>query len=102
MTDDIVWKKASGRGKPGPEPSIPRGVPNTDTPNNRLDDTNKHIQRIIMLDIEFRDGLQKVVEENPTNDAAVIQYVLEHAWEQYPRPFFIWLNRKIRAYDQFR
>ena len=55
-----------------------------------------------MLDIEFRDGLQKVVEENPTNDAAVIQYVLEHAWEQYPRPFFIWLNRKIRAYDQFR
>jgi len=43
MTDDIVWKKASGRGKPGPEPSIPRGVPNADTPNNSLDDTNKHI-----------------------------------------------------------
>jgi len=54
-----------------------------------------------MLDIGFRAGLQKVLEENPTNDAAVIQYVLEHAWEQYPRPFFIWLNRKIRAYDQF-
>jgi len=43
MSDDDVWKKASGRGKPGPEPPIPRGVPNTDTPNNRLDDTNKHI-----------------------------------------------------------
>ena len=55
-----------------------------------------------MLDIEFRDGLQKVLEENPTNDAAVIQYVLEHAWEQYPRPFFIWFDRKIRDYDQFR
>ena len=58
--------------------------------------------RIIMLDMEFRDGLQKLLEENPTNDAAVIQYVLEHAWEQYPRPFFIWLDRKIRDYDQFK
>jgi len=55
-----------------------------------------------MLDMEFRDGLRKVLEENPTNDAAVIQYVLEHAWEQYPRPFFIWLDRKIRDYDQFK
>jgi len=27
MSDDDVWKKASGRGKPGPKPSIPRGVP---------------------------------------------------------------------------
>ena len=55
-----------------------------------------------MLDMGFRAGLQKVLEENPTNDAAVIHYVLEHAWEQYPRPFFIWLDRKIRAYDQFK
>ena len=30
MTDDIVWKKASGRGKPGAEPAVPRGVPNAD------------------------------------------------------------------------
>ena len=52
--------------------------------------------------MEFRDGLQKALKENPTNDAAVIQYVLEHAWKQYPRPFFIWLNRKIRDYDQFK
>ena len=63
---------------------------------------NNILWRILMLDMEFRAGLRKVLEENPTNDAAVIQYVLEHAWEQYPRPFFIWLNRKIRAYDQFK
>ena len=30
MTDDTIWKKASGRGKPGAEPAVPRGVPNAD------------------------------------------------------------------------
>ena len=54
-----------------------------------------------MLDMAFRQGLKKVQEENPTNDAAVIAYVLEHAWEEYPRPFLIWIGRKIKAYDQF-
>jgi len=54
-----------------------------------------------MIDIVFREGLQRVQDKHPNNDAAVIQYVLEHAWDQYPRPFFIWLNRQIAAYDQF-
>ena len=27
--EDEVWKKASGREKPGPEPPVPRGVPTT-------------------------------------------------------------------------
>jgi len=54
-----------------------------------------------MIDLEFRIELQKVQDANPTNDAMVIQYVLDHAWDQYPRPFFIWLNRKIAEYDQF-
>jgi len=26
---DDVWKKASGRGKPGPELLVPRGLPST-------------------------------------------------------------------------
>ena len=30
MTDDTIWKKASGRGKPGAEPAVPRGVPNAE------------------------------------------------------------------------
>ena len=54
-----------------------------------------------MLDMEFRQGLKKVQEENHTNDAVVIAYVLEYAWEQYPHAFLIWLGRKIKAYDQF-
>ena len=27
--EDDVWRKASGRGEPGPEPPIPRGIPTT-------------------------------------------------------------------------
>ena len=54
-----------------------------------------------MIDMRFREGLRKVQEKNPQDDAVVIQFVLEYAWDQYPRPFFIWLNRKIANYDQF-
>jgi hypothetical protein len=54
-----------------------------------------------MMDITFRDGLQKVIEENPRDDAVVIRFVLDYAWDQYPRPFFIWLNRNMRDYDMF-
>ena len=54
-----------------------------------------------MLDMDFRHGLQKVQEENPMDDTAIIVYVIEYAWEQYPRPFLIWFQRKIKAYDLF-
>jgi len=54
-----------------------------------------------MIDMAFREGLRRTQEAYPDNDAAVIQFVLEHALDQYPRPFFIWLDRQIRAYDQF-
>lgn len=54
-----------------------------------------------MIDIEFRKGLYEAQKDNPCNDAAVIRFVLDHAWDQYPRPFFVWLNRNMRDYDQF-
>lgn len=55
-----------------------------------------------MLDPKFRGDLQRVIKANPNADAPIIQYVLDHAWDEYPRPFFIWLNRKIAEYDQFK
>lgn len=54
-----------------------------------------------MINLAFRQGLREVLDENPEDDAAVIRFVLDHAWDQYPRPFFIWLNRNMQMYDQF-
>ncbi len=67
-----------------------------------MDSSRNILRRMIeMIDLAFRQGLQKAQDENPKDDAAVIQFVLDHAWDQYPRPFFIWLNRNMQMYDQF-
>ena len=42
---DEIWKKASGRGKPGPEPTIPNGLPHTDN----HDSSTTHLQKNVYL-----------------------------------------------------
>jgi len=54
-----------------------------------------------MKDIRFRAQLRKMLEEDK-EDLEIINFVLEHTWEQWPRPLLIWFQKRIKEYDLFK
>ncbi len=52
-----------------------------------------------MIDAKFRSELNTLLSSE--NDQQVVEFVLNHAFDEYPRPFFIWLLKKFHEYDVF-
>ena len=46
-------------------------------------------------DLQFRNDLQEMLDED-AEDAKIVKFVLEHAWNQWPHSFEQWLNNKRR------
>jgi len=56
----------------------------------------------VVVNLEFRKKLRKMLEDGDAfEDAEIIRYVLEFAWEEYPRPTLIWFLKKIIDWEQF-
>ena len=56
----------------------------------------------MVVDLDFRKKLKKMLEDSDTfGDTEIIRYVLEFAWEQYPRPLMIWFLKKMIEWEQF-
>ena len=54
----------------------------------------------MVLDIKFRDEVKEAMKTGDDKD--FIKVVLEHVWQEYPRPTMIWFMHRINDYDQFR
>jgi len=53
------------------------------------------------MDLGFRSGLKKLLNESD-DDKELVKFVLEHAWDQWPRTTLIWFYKKINEYDFFK
>ncbi|WP_456327904.1 hypothetical protein [Archaeoglobus sp.] len=53
-----------------------------------------------MKNLEFRKKLRAMLEDD-FEDEEIIKYVLNFAWDQYPRPLLVWLLAKIGQYGYF-
>ena len=70
MTPDITppidetWRKASGRGRPGQEPPIPRGLPSTQDTSQSFDETMAELDANIKR-IKAEIGREEAAFEPP-------------------------------------
>jgi len=53
-----------------------------------------------MKSLEFRNRLKAMLEDD-FEDEEIIRYVLNFAWDHYPRPLLVWLLTKIGQYGYF-
>jgi len=56
---------------------------------------------MMVRNTEFRNELKKMLENEEYQDADIIKYVLNFAFEEYPRPTLIWFYKNIKEYDFF-
>lgn len=56
----------------------------------------------MVVDFQFRKKLKEMLEDSDSfDDTEIISYVLEFAWEEYPRPMLIWFLKKIIEWGLF-
>ena len=53
-----------------------------------------------MKNLEFRKKIKTMLEQD-FDDEEIIRYVLNFAWDNYPRPLLIWLLTKIAQHGYF-
>jgi len=57
----------------------------------------------MVCNAKFRQELKELLDKGVSiNDYEICALVLDHIWEEWPRPFFIWLMRKFHDYDYFK
>ncbi|WP_158547639.1 hypothetical protein [Haloferax sp. Atlit-6N] len=46
--------------------------------------------------LEFRTELRELLDDDDVEDAEIVRFVLNHAWNQWPHAFERWLAKKRR------